>query len=403
MQQINLLPLLIITILAFVIPLLTSHIRWLVIPCIIPCIVGEIIGGIIIGKSGFNLIQSSPWLDFLYLFGFALLMFMMGLEIDLSQLLTTKWHQQTKEHLLFSPIAMAIIISLLTFAISFAVAYGLSRLGFSENIFLLSLILCTPAIETVVPVIKQHMPDGAPLKQVILLTAIISKVAVTILVTLAIATQEGGLIVESIASIFALFAAFFFMVRFGGRFISHSRVQTITSKFAHATWHPQVRGAIVLMMLFIVLAQWLGIEFILGALLAGIAVSPEGASSLEGKLDALGYGFFIPIFFIMIGVRFDLLALVTSTQTIILSLLLIIAAFLVKVLPSLVLCVRYSLRHSLSAGILLSSRLGFTIAVAAIALEFGAISAATNSAIILLAIISSTVAPILFARLLPKS
>jgi len=361
MQQINLLPLLIITLLAFVIPLLTSHSRWL----IVPIAVAEIIGGIIIGTSGFNLIQSNPWLDFLYLFGFALLMFIMGLEIDLSQLLTTKWHQQTKYHFLFGPIAMAIIISLITFAMSFAAAHGLSRLGFNENIFLLSFILCATSIETVIPAIKQHMPEDTPLKQVIVLTAIISKVVVAILVTLTIAIQEGGLIIECIASIFALFAVFLLVVRFGARFISHSRVQTVKNKFAHATWHPQVRGAIVLMMLFVVLAQWLGIEFILGAFLAGIAVSPEGASSLEGKLDAIGYCFFIPIFFIMIGTRFDLFALVSSTQTIILSLLLIIAAFLIKVLPSLVLRVRYSLRQSLSAGILLSSRLGFTIAMAA--------------------------------------
>jgi len=189
MQQINLLPLLIITLLAFVIPLLTSHSRWL----IVPIAVAEIIGGIIIGKSGFNLIQSNPWLDFLYLFGFALLMFIMGLEIDLSQLLTTKWHQQTKDHFLFGPIAMAIIISLITFAMSFAAAHGLSRLGFNENIFLLSFILCATSIETVIPAIKQHMPEDTPLKQVIVLTAIISKVVVAILVTLTIAIQEGGL------------------------------------------------------------------------------------------------------------------------------------------------------------------------------------------------------------------
>ena len=135
MQQINLLPLLIITILAFTIPLLTSHIRWLVIP--------SIVGEIIIGKSGFNLIQPSPWLDFLYLFGFALLMFMTGLEIDLSQLLTSQRHQQVKERFLFSPMVMAIIIFLPTFAISFAVAHGLIRLEFTPNIFLLSLIICT--------------------------------------------------------------------------------------------------------------------------------------------------------------------------------------------------------------------------------------------------------------------
>lgn len=71
-------------------------------------------------------------------------------------------------------------------------------------------------------------------------------------------------------------------------------------------------------------------------------------------------------------------------------------------IASLVLCVRYSLRHSLGAGILLSSRLGFTVAVAAIALQFGVISEAMNSTIILIAIISSAVAPILFARSLPK-
>lgn len=139
MQQIDLLPLLIITILAFIIPLLTSHIRWLV----IPGVVGEIIGGIIIGKSGFNLIQPNPWLDFLYLFGFALLMFMTGLEIDLSQLLTVRRRQQIKERFLFNPMVMAIIIFLLTFTISFAVVRGITRLGFTGNIFLLSLIFCT--------------------------------------------------------------------------------------------------------------------------------------------------------------------------------------------------------------------------------------------------------------------
>jgi len=55
--------------------------------------------------------------------------------------------------------------------------------------------------------------------------------------------------------------------------------------------------------------------------------------------------------------------------------------------------------HSLGAGILLSSRLGFTVAVAAIALQFGAISEAMNSTIILIAIISSTVVVVLFCNL----
>lgn len=70
-------------------------------------------------------------------------MFMTGLEIDLSQLLTSQRHQQVKERFLFNPMVMAIIIFLPTFAISFAVAHGLIRLEFTPNIFLLALIICT--------------------------------------------------------------------------------------------------------------------------------------------------------------------------------------------------------------------------------------------------------------------
>jgi len=70
-------------------------------------------------------------------------MFMTGLEIDLSQLLTSQRRQRVKERFLFSPMVMAIIIFLPTFAISFAVTHGLIRLEFTPNIFLLPLIICT--------------------------------------------------------------------------------------------------------------------------------------------------------------------------------------------------------------------------------------------------------------------
>jgi Trk K+ transport system NAD-binding subunit len=113
----------------------------------------------------------------------------------------------------------------------------------------------------------------------------------------------------------------------------------------------------------------------------------------------MGYGFFIPIFFIMVGVRFNLAALASSTQALFLVPLLLGAAILVKLLPTLLFRLRFSWRETLAAGSLLSARLSLIIAASAIGLRLGVIGEEVNAAIILVAILTVTFAPLLFIRL----
>lgn len=151
------------------------------------------------------------------------------------------------------------------------------------------------------------------------------------------------------------------------------------------------------------MAEALGVEVILGAFLAGaiLSVGSRGQESpLREKLDAIGYGFFIPIFFIMAGARFDLRALLVTPQALILVAILILAAYLIKLVPAVVFRGLFSWRETIAGGILLSSRLSLIIAAAAIALDLGMISTSTNSAVILVAIVTCTASPILFNRIL---
>jgi Trk K+ transport system NAD-binding subunit len=158
--------------------------------------------------------------------------------------------------------------------------------------------------------------------------------------------------------------------------------------------------------IFIALAQSLGVEVILGAFMAGVIVSLVSAdegSVLRPKLNALGYGFFIPIFFVMVGVQLDLAALAESPHGLLLVPLLTAMAFAVKFGAALVYRPLFSWRETLALGSLTSARLSLIIAVAAIGVEIGAIGASTNAAIVLVAVISVVAAPVLFNRIVPPA
>jgi Trk K+ transport system NAD-binding subunit len=175
---------------------------------------------------------------------------------------------------------------------------------------------------------------------------------------------------------------------------------------AQATTMLDVRGAFAVGLFFIALAQGLGVEMILGAFLGGALISllnDRGASDLHHNLDVIGYAFFIPIFFIMVGANFDLNALLESPEMLLLVPVILTLAYAVKILAALIFRTGFDWRHSFAAGALLSSRLSLIIAVAAIGLDLGGIDEATNAAIILVAIVTSTLSPLLFNRILPAA
>ncbi len=241
--------------------------------------------------------------------------------------------------------------------------------------------------------------------QSLLIASLIADFATMLLITVEVGIISKGLTLDLLL-IGLLFVAFIFMYHFGMWFFNGiPAVRKILDELSSATAQIKVRAAFTMMLIFIVLSEVLGTEIILGAFLAGAILSllrkPQDIELIR-QVEAFGFGFFIPIFFIMVGVDFNLKALFSSSQALLLVPIFLIAATLVKLGPALIFRKRFGWQETIGAGVLLSSRLSLIIAASAIGLRLGVLSEAVNSAIILVAIITVTVAPLLFVRIIPE-
>lgn len=396
MDSSTFLPLLLVTGLAFIVPVMATRLQRLR----IPIVVGELLAGIIIGRSGFDLVGHSEILDFLAEFGFAFLMFLSGLEIDVN-LFSPPVGERGRKNWLARPMTMAIAILMGTLLLSFGATSLLSSMGILENPLLLGLILSTTSLGVVVPVLKEKKLISGRYGQAMLVTASVSDFVTLLLLTIVIAARSQGLTLDLLL-IPALLAVFFIATRMVPYMKRQTVVQRLIDDLSQATTEVRVRGAFALLVAWVVLAEALGIELILGAFLAGVIAGmiSTGESGARQKLDGIGYGFFIPIFFINVGIGFNLPALFASSKALLLVPIMLGVAYMVKLVPSLLFRLRFTWRETFSAGFLLSSRLSLIIAASAIALELGEISEATNAAAILLAILTCTISPIIFGGVL---
>jgi Kef-type K+ transport system membrane component KefB/Trk K+ transport system NAD-binding subunit len=394
--------LLVVVLLAVLVPVILMQIRWLR----VPTVVGEIVAGIVIGQSGLNLIGEDPWLALLSTLGFSYLMFLSGLEIDFGVMLGQDGQiASAMRERLRSPVVLALASFALALGAAFGLALGLLAAGLVRNAVLMALILSTTSLGLVVPTLKERRELGTRYGQELLLAALLADFATMLLVSIYVIFNTSGLTLDMLV-VLVLLGAFFTAYRLMLALRRHPPLEARFKQLASATGHIQTRGAFAVGLAFIALAEQLGIEVILGAFLGGALISllsERKESALREHLDALGYGFFIPIFFVMVGVRFDLAALLSSSQTLLLTPLLIVTAYLIKLVSALIFRLAHDWRHTLGAGMLLSSRLSLIIAVAAIGLDLEAISPAVHSAIILLAIVTCTLSPLLFNRLVPPT
>ncbi len=393
-QSLQFLPLLFVLLLAFVIPPVLSKVRWM------PVVVGEILAGIIIGRSGFNLIQADSTLEFLAEIGLALLMFLAGLEIDFSLLSNAGRSRRRGGH----PLLLAGSSFVLTLGLAGVLGWFLMKKGLAQDPWMIALILSTTSLGIVVPVLKEREMASGVFGQTLLLAALLADFFTMFLITIYVAIQSRGLTLE-ILLVGVLFVAALMTYRIGIFRAKRSPLNKVLEEISFASSLVKVQGAVALLLAFVILAKFLGAEMILGAFLAGAVLSllsRPGDEQTRHRLDAIGFGFFIPLFFMTVGIRFDFPSLLVNKAAWILTPVLLGAAFLIKILPSLLFRFSLSWRESLAGGILLSARLSLIIAASGIGLRLGVISEAANAAIILLAALSATVSPMIFNGLLPK-
>lgn len=391
-------PLLLVVALAAVVPLVLGRLKVLS----VPVIVGEILVGIAFGESGLGFIGESGYLTFLADLGFVYLMFLAGLEINFGGLREgASVGDGRRGGRLANPFVLGSCVFVGTVLLALLVSLLLGGAGLVENPFIMSLILSTTSVGVVVPALKDAGIIAQPFGQGVLLSALIADFSTLLLITAALAAAGEGLSPELLL-IGALFVAFLGVWRVGEG-LRRGRWRGIVETPRAMSAEVLVRLAFALMIFFVVLSEWVGAEVILGAFLAGAAVSlisHHQSRVFEEKLGAIGFGFLVPIFFIHTGANFDLARIIGSPEGLVLVPILLLAAYAVKLLPAALLFGRvYGLRAGLSAGVLLSSRLSLIIAAAAIGARVGAVSETVAAAAVLVAVVTCTFSPILFARL----
>ena len=401
MQEPNhFIPLFILIFLALVAPLLLSRLKRIR----VPIVVGEILAGILVGKSGLNLVPSNePVLIFLSEFGLVFLMFLAGMEIDFSSLGLVRTRGNAHRQM-WNPLTLGGLIFALTLVLSTASGFALEHFSLVRNPWMMALILSTTSLGVVVPVLKETRLIGSRYGQTLLVAALIADFATMLLITILVTAISHGLSVELLL-IGVLFVAFFLAYRFGLLINRIPGVRQTIEELSHATAQIKVRFAFAIMLIFVVLSQVVGTEIILGSFLAGTIValmSTPADKDIGHQLETIGFGFLIPIFFIKVGVDFDLSVLFASPKALALVPLLLVIAAVVKLLPALLLRLNFSTREALAGGALLSSRLSLIIAASAIGARLNVISQEVNAAIILVAVLTVTFAPLVFTRLAPK-
>ena len=392
--------LLLVSAIAFLTPILAARLPGRV----LPTVVIEILAGAVFGKSGFDVIQPTQILEFLAAFGFAYLMFLSGLEIDVSTLLSSGASSGGRlRTLVTSPLGAALAVFLGTLAISSASVGLLCILGIAPDFWLTTLMLSTTSVGLVLPTLKGRGLLSGVYGQTLMACAIVADFITLMLIGVFAAAKRDGLSLE-LAFVLVLPAAFLIAWRVGASLNRYRVVARTLQELSEATSQLQVRGALALMLTFVVLAETTGSELILGAFVAGAIVSlfsPSEGASIRLKLDAIGYGLFIPIFFVNVGVDLDIGAVGHSANDILLLPAFLAIVYAAKLLPTQLLRLRYSGRETLSAGFLLSAPLSLIIAAALIGQELGIITPGVYAVVVLVAIVTATLSPAVFSLLTP--
>ncbi|KAA8804389.1 potassium transporter [Lactobacillus crispatus] len=356
----------------------------------VPTAIAEIIVGIIVGSSGFNIVVSTHDLTFLSNLGVTLLMFLSGMEINFD-LLQRKNNPKAKSQAgkTVDPLPTALTAFAGIVIMAFILAYVLKLISLFSNIVLAAIIFMTVALGVVIATLKEKDILGRPIGQTILLTAVLGEVIPLLLLTIYASVNGGN--AEQLWLIILLFvAAIFLLRRFKQPYLWFSKVTKATTQL-------DIRLAFFLIFALVTVAERVGAENILGAFLAGMVMKLlEPSEATKDKLTSIGYGFFIPIFFIMTGVGLNLKSLFAHPSSLMLLPVLVIFLFLAKA-PVVLIYMRYfEKKNAFAGGFLTATTITIVLPTLQVARKLHAITSTQSDVFILAAVIVCIVSPIVF-------
>jgi len=370
---------LVLVLLTVIGPVLAVRIR-------VPTAVVLILAGVAFGPAGLALVHDTEPVALLSELGFLVLMFVAGMEID------------------FESLRGAGMKSLVTPSLSVVAFFGIAvAVALWQHLSAVELLVVSASsVGMPLAILQESKRLQTPVGRHVLLTASIGEfVSILAITGYELLAEDAPLSHRAarVAKVVLLFVFSAAVIRW-----ARAAVWWRPEPFRRLTRHHDVaelgvRTGLLVMFAFVVIAAMLGVEAILGAFIAGalVAFVLREKHALESKIAALGQGLFVPIFFVVVGVRFDprLLDLPAVRDAGVL------VAAGVKILPSLVFASRdLGLRERLAAGSLLSAPLTLVVAIGVIGRRLGAVDERQQASFILLAMVLSVGFPIVFRLLL---
>jgi Kef-type K+ transport system membrane component KefB len=350
----------------------------------IPAVVLEIVAGIAVGPSGFGWVEIDATIEVIATIGLGFLLFLGGLEVDFGRLRGRVLNVTLRGYAV--SLGIAVVLSL-----------GLGVAGLVETPLLVAIALGSTSLGVLIPVLKDTGRVESSLGQLVIAGGSIADFAAIILLSLFFAGEGGpGATLVLIGALFGLALAVFMVVRGAQRSV---RIRADLLRLQDTTAQIRVRGALVLLVGFAAAAQQLGLEVILGTFAAGAILSladPDRAMThpdFRRKLEAVGFGVFIPVFFVTSGVRFDLGALTDSASALAMVPLFLAALIVVRGLPALLYRRLLNRRETVVAGLMQATSLPFLVAATAIGSELGLIGAGEAAALVGAGLLSVLIFP----------
>jgi Kef-type K+ transport system membrane component KefB len=355
----------------------------------------EVIAGILIGPAVLGWVRIDAPVQVLSELGLGMLLFLAGLEIDIEQL------RGPVARLAVSAFAVSAVLALLC-------AYAFRLAGQARQPLLLAIILMSTSTGLLLPLLKDAGEESTAFGQLVMTAAALAEIVPIMLLSLffsATAATPGAQAVS--------LAIFIVLVVLSGTALAWVRrlepAGRLLNRLADTSAQLRVRASLTLALAFGVLAYRFGFASILGAFAAGLLVrivdlarhSPH--PQFRVKLEGIGFGFLVPIFFISTGVAFPLKALLTNPVALAEVPLFLAALLLVRGLPAL-LYVRFAgRRRAVAAGLLQATTLTFVIVAAQIGLADGKITPTAAASLLTAGLLSAILFPAVAKRLLPRA
>ncbi|HSE71724.1 MAG TPA: cation:proton antiporter [Nocardioidaceae bacterium] len=350
----------------------------------IPAVVLEIVAGVVVGPSVLGWVEVDLPVSILALMGLAFLLLLAGLEIDLRRL---------RGRLLVT----ALVGFLITLLLAVGAAAAFTAVGWVGSPLIVATALSATGLGLIVPVLKDAGRAEGEVGQTIIAGSSVADFGAVLMLSFLFSMTAGGAGPRVV-----LLGGFAALVAVTAVVLTHARMSMrlgdVLLRLQDTTAEIRVRFAVLLLVAFVVLAERFGLESILGAFLAGAVLGQVDRDSrshphFRVKLEAIGYGFVVPVFFVASGLRLDLRGLAEDPAAIARVPLFLLALLLVRGLPALLYLPAFGRRPVAAAALLQATSLPFIVAATQIGVDLGQLSPVNAAALVCAGLLSVLVFP----------